>query len=144
MSENEATALENIENAAKPTAKAKKSTKKAKKALKASANGKPDRSMSDTPPGERKTALIKALRKVGATKLTAAVSITDLATKLGYTHFDVYGLVAGTSGKVGSNPNCLLATGHVKVNEEKAVYLTPKGAKTDFSGSPFVRATKAE
>lgn len=150
------------ENTAAPRKERKKAEKKAAKSqpakaekknpkkpapkktsAKAEKNGKVDRSMADVPPGERKSALVKALRKLGAVKASSVAKAQDLCKATGYTPFDVYGLVNGTSGKAGSSPTCLSATGHVKVADHedgRGYYLTAKGIKTGFDEVPFVRA----
>lgn len=123
---------------AKPSAgKAPAKAAPAKKAASAT-----DRSMADIPAPERKKKLVQLMRKMGATSSGSARSVTELAEKIGYTKFDVYGLLSGTSGKAGSAPACLLATGHVKsVDREDGLgfHLTAKGAKTDFTDRPFAR-----
>lgn len=120
-----------------PKAKAAAPAKEAKE--------KVDRSMSEDHPTVRRMKLVKMLRKLGATTATAATPLTTLVEKLGYTRFDVYGLVSGSSGKAGSSPRCLMATGHAKIVDGveggKAVYLTAKGVKTDFTESPFSKPT---
>ena len=110
-----AKATPKVEKAAKTKAP-KKAAKKAetKKTVKKSEAKKADRSMADVPAPERRKALVALLQKRGARKEGTAVSLTECAEKLGYTKFDVYGLVNGTSGKVGSNPRCLVAQGIVK------------------------------
>ena len=129
---------------------AKKAPKKvAKKSTGKSTEKAPrDRSMAKVPPGERKTALVKVMRKLGATGATSSRTIPVLAEATGYTQFDVYGLLRGTSGKADSGPRCLVATGHVKAadtEEGLAFYLTAKGQKTGFNDIPFVSGrTKAE
>ena len=124
--------------------------KKAPAARKPGANGKPkarkpapakaakpDRHMGASPAGDRRVALVKRLRQVGATGPGSSRPLGDLAEKLGLTRFDVYGLVNGTSGEAGSNPRCLVATGHVKTCVQEGVrgacvYLTAKGQKGDL------------
>jgi len=123
----------------------KKTSKKAP--AKNTPAAKPSKKMAGVPTTERRANLVKTLRKRRATSARAAVSLETLVGDLGYTRFDVYGLIAGTSGKAGSNPNCLLSTGHVKtaVNEEVrglSVYLTDKGKKTKFKDRPFVVGKK--
>lgn len=139
-----------------PAIKTVKTVKTATKTIKTPKTKKPadtkvkavadrgDRSMaSDVTPGERKKLLIKVLRQKKATSAPTALPLSDLCEKLGYTQFDVYGLISGTSGKAGSNPRCLLATGHVKVavvdEKGRGIYLTAKGNKTDFTEVPFVK-----
>lgn len=134
--------------AAKPAAKPaanKPAAKPAAKAAAAEAKARPDRHMSETPAAERKVALVKALRKFRATSSSAACPLAKLVEELGYTRFDVYGLINGTSGAAGSAPTCLAATGHVKViasDEGLAAYLTPKGKDSKFTEPPFARAAK--
>ena len=101
---------------AKPKAQAKAKAKpKAKPKAKATAKPKEktpvDRKMAKIPVGERRKNLVKLLKKVNATNAGEAYSIGDLAEKLGYTKFDVYGLVNGTGGEAGSSPNCLVPRG---------------------------------
>lgn len=102
---------------------------------------------SDLPPGVRKERLVKSLQKTGSTSASSSRTFTDLATRLGWEAREVYGLVNGTSGKAGSSPTCLVATGHVKVvttEEGLSVHLTAKGLKADFSGMPFSRNGKSK
>lgn len=123
------------------------------KSTKSTKNTKPaekvvDRTMADLPAGDRKVALVKALRVAKATARAKGVTLATLVEKLGYTSFDVYGLVNGTSGKAGSSPTCLTATGHVGAETPEegrglVVWLTPKGAKTKFDEPPFVRAPRS-
>lgn len=119
----------------KPAPKKKEKVEKTEKAP-------VDRSMADVPPGERKKALVKLLRKLSATTAVNARPIGELAEKLGYSRFDTYSLVSGGTGKAGSNPRCLLATKHVKTavleGSGICVYLTASGVKTDFTDLPFV------
>lgn len=126
-----------------PKAAPKTTTPKAK-AVKAVAKTNPTKVSLDGPtPGDQKKALVKLLRKVGATKAGSAADLGALATKLGVDRKQVYGMVSGLSGKAGSSPTCLLATGHVKIADLEdglAVYLTNKGVKTEFDDRPFVRA----
>ena len=105
-----------------------------------------DRSMAvDVSPGDRRIALVKKMRQLGATNASGAKTAKQLSEKVGYTQFDVYGLVSGTSGKAGSSPRCLIATGHVKPaaveGEGIGYYLTAKGVKTDFSELPFTKSS---
>lgn len=111
-------------------------------------NGHADRKMSDVPPNVRKVNLVKCLRKAKATKAGAGLTIQDLADRLKITKFDAYGLVNGTSGKAGSSPTCLVATGHVQVaklaEEGLVVSLTKKGTLTEFKEAPFTKTTAAK
>ncbi len=72
-----------------------------------------------------------------------ALSLAKLVERTRFTRLDVYGLVSGHTGKAGSAPGCLLATGHAKVcrSEEEGlcVYLTKQGLTTDFSEYPFAK-----
>lgn len=127
-----------------PTKKEKATPKKEKEAApKKEEPTKVDRAMGVDPPEKRKVVLINALRKAGAVKAMTAVPVTKLCSLTKYSRFDVYGLVNGTSGKVGSNPRCLLACGMVATTdiegEGLAVYLTAKGQKTPFDVVPFVK-----
>jgi len=127
----------------KALAKKAPAATKVKKAEKVKA----DRSMASDPPAERKKALISLLKKMKVTGATKARPVAEIAERLGYTKFDVYGLVNGTSGKAGSSSTCLVATGHAataSIEGERgiSIYLTAKGAKTKFDESPFIRATK--
>lgn len=92
-----------------------------------------DRTMkADVKPFERRLALVKALRKAGAKNIRTAVTVSSLVTSLGYTKFDVYGLLRGTSGKADSNPRCLVAQGLCSVHQGEeglAAFLTASGAK---------------
>jgi hypothetical protein len=102
---------------------------------------RPDRSAADAPVTDRRIAVVKALRKMNATKATVAVSIGDLAAKLGYTHHDVYCLVFHQYPLVVEGFVALATT------EEKRglqAYLTAKGLKTDFSVYPFVKKPAAK
>ena len=125
------------------TAAKKKPTKtKIVAAKKVSKTEAPDRTMSEVPAGERRVALVKALRQFKAVGAAKARPLADLVAKLGYTRFDVYGLIAGTSGKAGSAPRCLIATGHVAVTkshpgEGMQVYLTRKGQSWTFDEAPL-------
>ncbi len=91
----------------------------------------------------RRVELVKTLRKSGATSATAAKDLATLAERLKVERLDVYHLVNGASGKAGSSPTCLIATGHVKITAHEnlglCVYLTKEGSSTDFSESPFSR-----
>lgn len=106
--------------------------------------------LADLTPGDRKKEFVKKLRQMKATTVTNAATTEDVAKRLGCTRQDVYALVAGTAGKAGSSPTCLLATGHVKVaktEEGLAVYLTKAGQTADFKDRPFaavVAASKVE
>lgn len=97
-------------------------------------------------PSEQRKSLVRKLRAMEAVDSAGARTIDDLAQRLKVDRLAVYGLVNGTSGKAGSSPTCLAATGHVKVmkreGEGLSVYLTAKGRKTDFSEPPFVRANR--
>jgi hypothetical protein len=123
----------------------KKAAKKPATKTKKAAAEKPDRSMNETPASGRKIALVKLMKKVGAFSQTTSRTVEFLAEKLGYTKFDVYGLLSGTSGKAGSSPNCLLAHGIARVGDfpdggrGKSYFLTAKGQKADFSVPPFTR-----
>lgn len=134
---------------AKPAAVKKKTTpagKTAKPKAKAKKTAEVDRSMAEVPVGDRRIALVKAMRKAHATSAQDALTVEALAEKVGYTKFDVYGLLSGTSGKAGSNPRCLLATGHAKVadtQDGRGYYLTAKGTKTSFKEIPFVSKSAA-
>lgn len=124
----------------KPTPAKKTAKPKAKKAAEV------DLSMSEVPVGDRRIALVKAMRKAHATSAQDALTVEALAEKVGYTKFDVYGLLSGTSGKAGSNPRCLLATGHAKVadtQDGRGYYLTAKGVKTNFKEVPFISKSAA-
>ncbi len=114
------------------------------KAPKAASNG--DSRIAHLTPGERRIALVKSLRKLRATSRTGAKTLAVVAEDLGCTRAEVYGLVNGTSGKAGSSPTCLAATGHVETYEHEAglsIFATDKGKSTKFTEPPFVRATKA-
>lgn len=141
-----AESLESPKSEAKKTVKVKKAKKaeskkspKAAKASKLSSAAKPaktvNRAMGEGTPTDRRMKLVKALRSAGATKATAAKSMEYLATKTGFTRFDVYGLLRGTSGKADSNPRCLVATGHASIvsieGQGLSAYLTAKGLKKD-------------
>lgn len=109
-----------------------KTKTKVKTDAKTTTNGKAkkkvDRSMSDVPVAERRLALVKLLRKLGATSASTSRPISLLAEKLGYTRYDVYCLVY--------HKFPLATEGFVKVvqleeNPDRSVYLTAKGQKTD-------------
>ena len=105
-----------------------------------------ERFMADIPAPERKKMLVEKMRSKGATKAPSALTIIELADLMGWTKFDVYGLLRGTSGKADSNPNCLIAKGFVQVanveGKDLAFYLTSSGVKTKFNEAPFVRTSK--
>ncbi len=108
---------------AKPAAK-KASTGPAKKT--AASPVKQDRSAADVPVAQRRLALVKLLRKLGATKATTARQVSELAGKLGYTNYDVYCLAYHTY--------FLAEAGIVKTCVQEGerglgVYLTAKGVK---------------
>lgn len=108
-----------------------------------------NRKMADVPANERKITLVKLLRKSRSTSATTAKSVSDLVALTGWSRFDVYGLINGTSGKAGSSPTCLVATGHVKVSVDEtdglSVYLTKAGSETKFTERPFAKvAPKAK
>ncbi len=103
--------------ASKPKVKAKKK-----------AAGKTDRSAADVPAGDRRVALVKLLRKLGASSATAARPVPLLAEKLGYNQYDVYCL--------GYHKFPLAVGGFlksVKHEGQKTVsfYLTAKGMKAE-------------
>ncbi len=109
-------------------------------------NGKkpaPAKKVERTPLQQSRIDLVKALRKTGSKGVTTAVGLQVLADKLKTDRLGVYHLVNGASGKAGSAPTCLVATGHAKVTQVEgtglAVFLTPKGFKTEFAETPFAR-----
>lgn len=119
----------------------------AKKALangtaKASATG--SSSFLQQSAGDRKTTLVKLLRKFGATSAGSGKSARELADKLGCERKDVRVIACGGStGKADDSPTCLVATGHVKMaadGHKIAFYLTAKGKSTSFDGAPFARS----
>ncbi len=114
----------------KPAAKpAKKAPTKATPAKKAAANGtarKADRGMADVPAADRRLALVKLLRKVGATSSAAARPVGVLAEKLGYTAYDVYCLAYH---KYHLAAEGIVKTTTVEGQRGLSVYLTAKGAK---------------
>lgn len=118
--------------ARKPAARkaAKKPAKKPAKAKKAPAK---DRSAGDAPASERRAALVKLLRKMGADNGMSAVPISKLAGKLGYNPYDVYCLAY--------HKFPLAKGGFVKTtvhedSREQCVYLTAKGAKVPVDQLP--------
>ncbi len=135
------------EKIARDERKANSKTTQATNGEPGKAVSKADRSTADVPANERRAALVKCLRKAKATEAAKGLLLEELAGRLKYTRFDAYGLVSGTSGKAGSSPGCLLATGHVQVaNREDglAVYLTKKGSTTDFKEVPFAKKAAAK
>lgn len=98
-------------------------------------------------PSERdslKRRLVERLRALGAEKEGEAVGLGVIASELAITPREVYGLINGRTGKVGSDPRCLLATGHVQTirldgQKGMAAYLTKSGRDTDFNDAPFTR-----
>ena len=106
---------------------------KAKPAAKADKKSKPEstgprtRAMAKVPAAERRQALLKLMRKLGADKSTNAVPISKLADKLGYSHYDVYCL--------GYHKFPLAVGGYLKSvkiegQPEMSLYLTAKGMKS--------------
>ena len=100
-----------------------------------------------TPAGERRAEVVKVLRKAGAKSAADAKGLDFVAEKMGNgtLPIDVYRLVSGGSGKAGSSPTCLIATGHCKTAEVEgvkglAVYLTKKGQDADLKSPPFAKA----
>ncbi len=144
----ESTKSENPVQDATPEAKkaARKSASKkapAKGTKKAPVKKAPVRVTADAPAGERRVNVVKALRRAGAVSQTQAVPMADLAEKVGYSAYDVYGCVCGHSGKTGSAPTCLVATKHAAVCKHEgvrglSVYLTKAGQRTKFDEAPFV------
>jgi hypothetical protein len=100
--------------------------------------------------GDRRRTVVEALRRAKATSVSKALGVGDLAEKSGLDHRLVYGACNGLAGKAGSDPRCLVATGHVAAarvppkDEAKdgagtlGFYLTPKGAKGKLDVPPFV------
>lgn len=91
--------------------------------------------------------VVEALRKLHATSPSTAVPLDKVAEKLGggATRRDAYRHIAGASGKAGSSPTCLMATGHVKTTdgvEGRGVgaYLTKKGQEANLKEAPFAKA----
>jgi hypothetical protein len=129
--------------AAKKSAAPKKGAKKAAEGEKTPA----ERFMADIPAPERKKKLVEMMRSKGATKASAALTVVEMSEEMGWTKFDVYGLMRGTSGKADSNPNSLVAKGFIKVVDVEgkglSFHLTPSGVKTKFNEAPFVRVSKA-
>lgn len=127
--------------AAAATPKAKAAPKKVpaeKKAAKAPAK-KVKAEKTGPSAGDRRKELVRYLRKVKAFGVSTSRSISEVAEKSG---LDAYTLISGGTGKAGSNPRCLIATGHAKVTDVedrpgKSVYLTKKGQDTDFSEDSF-------
>jgi hypothetical protein len=126
----------------------KKSTKKTTKATpKKKAAPKKDRTMAKEPAGDRRKKLVQLLKKMKANSKSPK-PLAEVAKRLGYSEFDVYGLVCGTSGKAGSAASCLMAAGLVttsKVEGERGVSLslTASGSKLKgYDKPPFVRAAK--
>jgi hypothetical protein len=113
-----------------------------KKATPKATPKKKSRTMSKEPAGERRAKLVKLLKKMKATG-KAPQAMKEVAKRLKYTEFDVYGLVCGTSGKAGSAATCLMAHGiaetcRMEGERGLSVYLTPKGLKlTKFDAPPF-------
>jgi hypothetical protein len=134
---------------AKPKAAKKPAAKKAPAPKgKAKPKAKAEKSVAaretpDLPPRDRRINVVKALRQLRATSATAARSLDDVAAKAGTTKYDVYGVISGHSGKAGSSPSCLIATGHAKVADVEgqglSVYLTKRGQETKFDDYPFAR-----
>lgn len=93
---------------------------------------KKSRAMAQVPAAERRAALLKLLVKLGATTATTAAGLGKLASKLGYTEYDVYCLVYHKH---------LLATSEfvktVKLEDSGlSAYITAKGVKSLASGDP--------
>lgn len=135
MSEAIATAEVNEANAS-PKAKTPKKASAPKASKKVT--------FSEIPNGDSKKKIIQKLKALSATSKSTGKTIADLATKMGMEKQEVYGLLCGLSGKTGSAPRCLVATGHVKSDENPegkgiVVFLTAKGQKTDFNELPFVK-----
>lgn len=104
-------------------------TTKTKKTAAPKPRVKLDRSMkSDVPAKDRRLALLKLLRKHGATKVSTAKPISFLAAKLGYTPYDVYMLTYRTSPLVIQE---LVKTCQTEEHRDLSVYLTAKGVKSD-------------
>lgn len=83
---------------------------------------------TDKTPAQRRMAVIKAMRGLGAVSATTSVTADRLATKCGMTRFDVYGQLYHT--------NHLQRDGFVKQVQMEGVrglsyHLTAKGQKTD-------------
>lgn len=125
-----ATAPVKVKRAPAKTKPAAKKKAPAKAAPKASANGKAkakaSRGMADVPAAQRRVALVKLLRKVGATGAGSAKPVSELAAKLGYTKYDVYCLAY--------HKYHLATAGILKTTTEEGVrglvvYLTAKGVK---------------
>lgn len=134
-----------------PVAAEKVSKKKSlTKAGKKSSSRKKSATASPSLNGEARAyraKVVEALRKLHATSPSTAVPLDKVAEKLGggATRRDAYRHIAGASGKAGSSPTCLMATGHVKTTdgvEGRGVgaYLTKKGQEADLKKSPFAKA----
>lgn len=87
---------------------------------------KTSRDMADAPASDRRLALVKLLRKMGATSASTSRPIDALANKLGYNQYDVYCL---GYHKFHLAKQGMIKT--VKMEDQKVVsyYLTAKGAK---------------
>lgn len=115
-----------------PVTTTQKTTKKSKPAVNAATQEtttkvKINRSMAEAPVKERRDHLVKALRKLQAVNSGTAVSINDLAKKLGYTAYDVYCL---TYHKYPLAVQGFIKTAKHEGNRITMVYLTSKGQKT--------------
>lgn len=119
-----------VKSAAKaksPTALRKNlaTAKTSKKSPKVGAK-KTSRNMADVPASDRRLALVKLLRKMGATSASVSRPIDVLADKLGYNQYDVYCL---GYHKFHLAKQGMIKT--VKMEDQKVVsyYLTAEGAK---------------
>jgi outer membrane biosynthesis protein TonB len=134
---------------AKKTPKAKPSKEKAKSTKKDSGK-KPSKKVDESkegpktdtsiPAGDRRKKVVQALRTLSATVASSSVNLEKIGSKTGLQRYDVYGAISGHTGKAGSDPRCLLATGLVKTkdgDEGLEVYLTAKGKSTTFDVPPF-------
>ncbi len=111
-----------------PAAKTK-APKVAKPAAKKE-RAKLDRSMSDVPAPQRRLAVVNLLRKLGAKSKTTAQPLGLLATKLGYTRYDVYILCYP---KYQLSKEGFVVQHKEQGAKEVSYYLTAKGLKNDPS-----------
>jgi hypothetical protein len=71
-----------------------------------------------------------------------ALSLQQIAERLKWTSYDIYGLLHGARGNQKYDKSCLVATGHAKITEDQdgyqVYYLTARGQKADFKKWPFI------